>query len=103
MTDLAKKVKKLLIDTALIVSFLALPCYSIAGNFYDRFKAESHRTMRHVYSIEELYFFDDNHDGTIDRIKNYAGTASRGIFIVPFEYTPKDKKFNDLLALRKAA
>ena len=96
MTDLIGKIKALI-----ITGILALPINSISNMYYTQFTADSHIQMRPSADIvEEVYYMDSNSDGRIDQIKTYAGTASRGITIVPFTYTPDDDRFEELLNLR---
>ena len=95
MTDLIGKIKALALTGALL-----LPINSVSSMYYTQFTANSHIQLRPSTSIiEEVYYMDNNSDGRIDSIKTYVGTASRSISIVPFSYTPNDKRFKELLSL----
>ncbi len=79
----------------LALAMTVLPC-CLGRMVYDRVTAD--RTVQvEGFSPSIFHGFDDNEDGTIDRIVEYGGIAgARMAAPTRRTYTSKDKEFRDL-------
>jgi len=81
----------------LAVAMTVLP-YCLGRTVYDRVTADKTVQVENQFSPSTFHGFDDDNNGTIDRIVEYGGIAgARMAAPMRRTYTAKDKEFEKLM------